>query len=190
MTVTPQTPFGQEPIIDRTAQTDPRVYGDRPEGAASIKGILLHHTGSANEQGDYSWLSQYHANPVSIHKLLQRDGTAIQIVKNEKRAYHAGRSNWPLLGDCGDTMIGYEICNRGDGEAFSASQYEMVARMVAYDTARYHIPSYNVTMHRLVALPYGRKNDPLGFDLARMWARVHEIRQAWPAAWGLPQFVG
>lgn len=171
-------------VVDVSAQTDSRVYDRRPNGAASIGGILLHHTGSSNEAGDQEWLSHWHTDPVSIHKLIKRDGTIVQIVPDADRAWHAGVSTWRGRSDCNSWMVGYEICNRGDGvEPFTDAQYETVAQSVAYQCALYRIPDSCVARHLDVCVPPGRKDDPRGFDMARMWRRVTEIRTSWPAGW-------
>lgn len=163
-------------VIDRTDQTDPRVYG----GTMHPDGIILHHTGSNNEAGDEMWLSTYHANPVSTNQLVRRDGTIVQLVANNRIAWHAGKSILNGRTDCNSWCIGIEICNNGVGEKFTDAQYEAVAQTVAYNCARYLIPDRNVSTHAAVALPAGRKNDPLGFDMARLWLRVRVIRQTWP----------
>lgn len=175
-------------VVDFTARTSPEVYNDRPNGAASIKGILLHHTGSRNEDGDVVWLSQPHANPVSTHKVFKRNGTIVKLVPDDKRAWHAGPSTWRGQPDCNDSMLGYEICNSGTGETFTQAQYESVAQSIAYDCALYHISDSNVTTHKAVRDEWlkshpgqaARKNDPLGLDLDRLWTRIAEIRADWP----------
>jgi N-acetyl-anhydromuramyl-L-alanine amidase AmpD len=158
-------------------------------GQGDPDGILLHHTGSTGEDGDISWLSHYHANPVSINQLIRRDGTIVQIVKNNQIAWHAGVSVWGGRGDCNGWMIGVEICNAGDGvEKYTDAQYETVAQTVAYNCALYHIPDHNVTSHARVALPAGRKDDPKAWDFPRMWKRVDEIRAAWPYGPGVAEW--
>lgn len=181
-------------VIDRTNKTDPNVYDNRPNGVNSITGILLHHTGSASEDGDIYWLSQMHDNPVSVHKVIKRNGVLVKLVNEDKRAWHAGLSSWRGVDDCNNTMIGYEICNRGDGEAFTDAQYNTVAQSIAYDCAVYHIPDVNVTTHQkvrdawLAAHPdtAAKKNDPLGLDMNRLWNLVREVRQNWPFAPTVP----
>lgn len=167
-------------VIDRTAQTDPRVHGGRM-GTGDPSGVVLHHTGSTNEAGDEAWLSQWHLNPVSTNQLVKRNGTIVQIVPNEVIAWHAGLSVLHGRVDCNSWCIGIEICNAGNGrEKFTDMQYEAVAQTVAYNCARFHISDMNVATHAQVALPAGRKVDPLGWDMGRMWQRVWEIRQEWP----------
>lgn len=177
-------------VIDITAKTDPNVHGGLM-ARGDPGGILLHHTGSTGEIGDIAWLSQYHSNPVSINQLIKRDGTIVQIVPNDKVAWHAGVSLWdgrggpdPVNdGTCNDWMIGVEICNAGNGiEVYTDAQYETVAETVAYNCALFKIPDRDVTSHARVALPIGRKDDPRGWDWHRMWARVDALRAAWPYA--------
>jgi N-acetyl-anhydromuramyl-L-alanine amidase AmpD len=181
-------------VVDLTSKTPTSVYNNRPNGKESIAGILLHHTGSPSEEGDIFYLSHSHANPVSTHKVFRRDGTIVKLVPDDKRAWHAGASRWRDFTDCNDTMIGYEICNRGNGEDYTAAQYESIAQSIAYDCALYHIPDRNVTTHRQVRDEYlkvhpgkaAKKNDPFGLDLDRLWNRVREIRANWPPEWGIP----
>jgi hypothetical protein len=175
-------------VVDLTARTSPNVYNNRPNGVASIKGILLHHTGSSNEDGDIAWLSQPHANPVSTHKVFKRNGTIFKLVPDDRRAWHAGPSTWHGQPDCNDSMLGYEICNNGVGEAFTDAQYESVAQSIAYDCALYHIRDANVTTHKAVRDAWlsthpgqaQRKNDPKGLNIDRIWARVEQVRADWP----------
>lgn len=155
---------------------DERIYNNRPPGQ-KIGGLLLHHTGGRNSLG---WLSTYHANPVSIHKLVPKRMPGggpgyYQIVSDSKRAWHAGNTGTP---DWGDISIGIEIENMGDGvDQYTNEQYETVAQIVASVTATYGFPDSMVKDHKNVAIPAGRKNDPRGWDHARMWARVKAIRQ-------------
>ncbi len=169
-------------VVDMTAQTDANVHGGKM-AAGDPSGVLLHHTGSTGEDGDISWLSHYHANPVSINQLIRRNGTIVQIVKNDMVAWHAGVSQWDGRADCNAWMMGVEICNAGNGvELYTDAQYESVAQTVAYNCALYKIPDRDVTSHARVALPAGRKDDPLGWDWHRMWQRVDQLRAQWPYA--------
>lgn len=172
-------------VVDKTADTDPNVHGGTM-AVGDPQGVILHHTGSTGEAGDEYWLSHYHDNPVSINQLIKRDGTIIQIVPNNMVAWHAGTSVLAGRGDCNGWCIGLEICNDGVGEAYTDAQYEAVAQTVAYNCARYHIPDLHVSSHARVALPRGRKNDPLSWNWPRMWARIDELRLAWP--FGIPEW--
>ena len=166
---------------------DARVYNARPIGKdGKIAGMLLHSTGGRNS---LAWLSTYHANPVSIHKLVPKhmpDGNAghYQIVADHMRAWHAGDSLWGGRADWNDFSIGVEIENLGDGmDPYTDEQYETVAQIVAYNCALYRIGDDWVRDHREVAMPPGRKTDPVGWDHERMWRRVLAVRTEWPQGW-------
>lgn len=176
---------------------DARIYNLRPQGdEGKIAAILRHHTGGRNS---LQYLSTYHANPVSIHKLVPKrmpDGRPghYQIVPDSKRAWHAGESLWGGRSDWNDFSIGIEIENLGDGiDPYTDEQYETVAQIVAYCCALDFIEDHWVRDHREVALPPGRKTDPLGWDHERERARVAEIRAAWPYTipmWACMQRIG
>lgn len=179
-------------VYDVNPPADPRVYNDRPNGVASITGILLHHTGSTNEQGDINWLSRYHTNPVSTNKLFKRNGDIIKIVPDAKRAWHAGSSRWAGVDDCNNFTIGYEICNNGVGEAYTEAQYRSLAESIAYDCAVYRIRDCDVTTHKLVRQLWNgkypnqqaeAKTDPFGLNMTRLWIGVWDVRANWPANW-------
>lgn len=173
-------------VIDISAQTDPDIHGGlMAEGDPSA--IILHHTGSRNEDGDIYWLTHNHPDPVSVHKVFKRDGTIVKLLPDRTIAWGAGRSVLNGRADCNTYALQYEIANAGDGsEAYTDAQYESVAQSVAYDCALYYIPDSWVSEHGAVALPPGRKNDPLGWDLPRMWGRVLQIRTHWP--FGIPMW--
>jgi N-acetyl-anhydromuramyl-L-alanine amidase AmpD len=182
-------------VYDITHLTDKRVYNDRPNGIASITAIVLHHDASPNaaaEPGTINWLSQYHANPVSTHKYIKRNGDIYKIVPDSKRAWHADPSRWGGVEGCNNYSIGIEIANNGLGEAYTGAQYRSLAENIAYDCSLYHIRDSDVTTHEWVreiykvAHPYstaGTKNDPHGLDLGLVWDMVWQVRENWPPGW-------
>jgi N-acetyl-anhydromuramyl-L-alanine amidase AmpD len=162
-------------VIDVTRDTEPAVYNDRPAGVQP-SAIVLHHTGGVNSLW---WLSHFHPNPVSTHRLFNKVGWIYKVVADDKRAWHAGDSEFAGRGDWNDFSLGYEIENRGDGaDIYPLPQRISVAASIAYDTALYHIPDYWVRTHREIAP--GRKVDPVGLDLDELWRMVFEIRRNWP----------
>lgn len=180
-------------VIDTTAQTDPNCYGPHMKPNEPT-GIILHHDGAGpgGEAGTINWLSHWHPNPVSTNKYITRDGTIHQIVPDNQTAWHAGISilngrggyNPDTQGTCNDWCIGIEIANSGTGqEPYTDAQYESVGETVAYEAALHHINDRNISSHARVALPPGRKDDPLGWDWLRMWAVVDRTLANWPAGW-------
>ena len=46
---------------------------------------------------------------VSAHFFIQRDGSLIQFVSADQRAWHAGASSWQGRSNCNDYTIGIEL---------------------------------------------------------------------------------
>ena len=65
---------------------------------------------------------------VSAHYLIRRDGSLIQYVPPEKRAWHAGVSCWKGREKCNDFSIGVEL-EGADDVPFAEPQYETLARL-------------------------------------------------------------
>ena len=55
--------------------------------------LLLHYTGMPTGEGAQAWL----CNPdsqVSSHYIVHEDGRVVQMVPEDRRAWHAGQSSW------------------------------------------------------------------------------------------------
>jgi N-acetylmuramoyl-L-alanine amidase len=129
--------------------------GDRP-----VSIILLHYTGMSDTQKACDWLCN-EASEVSCHYLLDEDGSIIQMVGEDKRAWHAGVSSWGEEGDINSASIGIEIQNRGHslGYAdFPAVQMHSVASLCHDIATRHAIKPKHILAHSDVAP--GRKIDP------------------------------
>ncbi len=59
---------------------------------------------------------------VSTHLFIRRTGEVIQFVPFNKRAWHAGASNFDGVPNCNDYSIGIEL-EGSDSEAFTKEQY-------------------------------------------------------------------
>lgn len=107
-----------------------------------------------------------HALRVSAHFLIRRDGTAIQFVSCDRRAWHAGLSAWRGRERCNDFSIGIEL-EGSDDQPFTEAQYDRLERLLAALESRY--PIAGITGHSDIAP--GRKTDPGPyFD----WRRVRQ----------------
>lgn len=92
---------------------------------------------------------------VSAHFFIRRDGTLIQFVPCEKRAWHAGVSSWQGRQRCNDFSIGIEL--EGSGTVpFTDVQYAALIALTQRLCARY--PIQHIAGHSDIAP--GRKNDP------------------------------
>ena len=101
---------------------------------------------------------------VSSHFVIRRDGALEQFVSCEKRAWHAGVSNFFGRERCNDFSIGIEL-EGADAIPFEAGQYATLAALVRALVARYPIEA--LAGHSDIAP--GRKTDPgPHFDWARL----------------------
>jgi len=108
---------------------------------------------------------------VSSHFFLRRDGTLLQFVNCDERAWHAGQSSWQGRDNCNDYSIGIELEGL-EGEHFEAAQYTVLVSLLQAIAARY--PLQHVAGHEHVAP--GRKIDPgPGFDWLAIRTALH-----WP----------
>ena len=107
---------------------------------------------------------------VSAHFLIRRDGELIQFVPCEKRAWHAGASNWRGRERCNDFSVGIEL-EGCDDAPFEDAQYAALAALTRALKTRY--PIVDVVGHSDIAP--GRKTDPgARFDWMRYRALVEK----------------
>lgn len=105
---------------------------------------------------------------VSAHFLLRRDGTLIQFVPIQRRAWHAGLSRWRGRARCNDFSVGVEL-EGSDDSAFTDAQYAGLEVLVPALCAA--LPLREIAAHSDIAP--GRKTDPgSAFDWPRLLASL------------------
>lgn len=161
-------------------------HGERPAGA-SIDLIVVHSISLPPGQYGGPEIEQLFTNrldwaahpyfeairglEVSTHFLIRRDGTLLQFVDADRRAWHAGRSHWRGRDDCNDDSIGVELEGL-EGECFEDAQYRALVELC--NALRQRYPIGYIAGHEHIAP--GRKQDPgAGFD----WPRLRRSL-AWP----------
>ncbi len=95
---------------------------------------------------------------VSAHLVIRRDGEVLQFVPFNKRAWHAGESDYRGRKRCNDFSIGIEL-EGSDWDAYEPIQYDRLGEITralldAYPT----LSAHNVTGHSDIAP--ARKTDP------------------------------
>lgn len=101
---------------------------------------------------------------VSAHFVIRRSGKLLQFVSCDRRAWHAGVSQWRGRDNCNDYSIGVELEGL-EGQRFEAAQYTQLAKLLRALARRYSIDA--VVGHEHVAP--ARKHDPgRAFDWARL----------------------
>lgn len=132
---------------------------DRPHGVL-IDTLILHYTGMQTAAAAVERLRDPAAK-VSSHYVVDEDGTILQLVPEERRAYHAGVSFWRGNTELNGRSIGIEIVNPGHEwgyREFPVLQLAAVCDLCLAILSRHPIPPRNVVAHSDVAPD--RKQDP------------------------------
>lgn len=123
--------------------------------------LLLHYTGMPGPaRAALDWLCNPQSR-VSAHYFLFEDGRTLQLVDEDRRAWHAGASVWGGETDINSRSIGIEIANAGHpGGLPGYPDAQIVALVVLCRDIldRNPIPLHRVLAHSDVAP--GRKRDP------------------------------
>jgi N-acetyl-anhydromuramoyl-L-alanine amidase len=80
------------------------------------------------DHSEHPYYEQLKGVRVSSHFLVRRDGQILQFVPCNKRAWHAGVSNWRGRTRCNDFSIGIEL-EGNDYEPFTERQYDSLVRL-------------------------------------------------------------
>jgi hypothetical protein len=139
----------------------------------AITAIVAHH-GGGTAAGDLAWLCNP-ASKVSSHYYVTRAADIYQLVDDNQVAWHAGRSALAGAPDVNAFSIGIELEHTTEPEVIAAghprhtdwpaAQLEALAWLCREKMDAYHIPTSKVVSHRAVALPRGRKVDPVDAPL-------------------------
>ncbi|QFI67061.1 N-acetylmuramoyl-L-alanine amidase [Sinorhizobium alkalisoli] len=122
--------------------------------------ILLHYTGMETAVSALDWLCREESQ-VSCHYFVHEDGRVDQLVAEDRRAWHAGKSLWKGEADINSCSIGIEIANPGHLGGlpdFPAAQIAAVVDLCRDCGERWQIAPERVLAHSDVA-PI-RKVDP------------------------------
>ena len=153
-------------------------HGERPPGAR-ITLLVLHSIslppgqyGGAQVEQLFAGTLDWDAHPyfqsirglrVSAHYFIRRCGELLQFVDCERRAWHAGASQWQGQPNCNDYSIGIELEGL-EGGPFEPAQYQTLAALCHELAARYplqHMAGGNVlvpghVLQRLTGWPSER----------------------------------
>src|SRR5690606_21460867 len=146
---------------------DPRPSGMAPE-LVVVHGISLPpgeyggphveelFTGRLDPAG-HPYFAEVHGLEVSAHLFIRRDGGMTQFVPFDRRAWHAGQSNWCGRERCNDFSVGIEL-EGCDDQPYTDVQYDRLAAVLDALQATYPgLDPAAVTGHSDIAP--GRKTD-------------------------------
>lgn len=74
--------------------------------------LVVHFTAGRSAKSSVAWLCNPESK-VSAHLVIGRDGSVTQLVAFNRRAWHAGRSQWAGRSDLNSCSIGIELDNKG-----------------------------------------------------------------------------
>ena len=143
---------------------------ERPENI-DIDLLVLHNISLPPNEFGENWITDfflnrldYEAHPyfdslrrlkVSSHFFIRRNGALIQFVSTEKRAWHAGISDFCGRERCNDFSIGVEI-EGSDFQPFEPAQYKTLIKLTNALCVKH--PIKHVAGHQHIAPD--RKTDP------------------------------
>lgn len=144
-----------------TAQPSPN-FNDRQH---DVDMLVLHYTGMPTGQEALDRMCDPEA-AVSAHYMVWENGHIVQLVGEDKRAWHAGISSWQGDSDLNSRSIGIEVVNgghdwpRADGSLapYPDEQIEAVIALCQGILERWTIPARRIVGHSDIA-PV-RKEDP------------------------------
>jgi N-acetylmuramoyl-L-alanine amidase len=144
-------------VVERV---EPSPNFDERTGLARPDMIVLHYTGMQWSHDAVHRLCDPKAR-VSSHYVVMENGSVLQLVPENKRAWHAGVSSWGGDPDVNSRSIGIEICNPGHEFGypdFPARQIAAVITLCRAIMTRNIVRPENVVAHSDVAP--SRKQDP------------------------------
>ncbi len=108
--------------------------------------IILHDTASRLVHGTAARYLKSNDRKVSVHFVIERDGTITQQVRTDRRANHAGTSKYHGRSNCNRFSIGIEIVNPGRMTGFSATKaqawYGQTFEIAAYGIQEMTTPEH------------------------------------------------
>ncbi len=166
-----------------TARRAPSPHADERPAGSPVSLIVIH--GVSLPPGEFGgpWVEDFFCGRLDVsvhpyfreiaglrvapHLLIRRDGSLIQFVGCERRAWHAGVSEWRGRANCNDFSVGIELEGR-DSLPYADAQYARLVPVILALRARYpDIDDAAIAGHSDIAP--GRKTDPgPAFDWDRL----------------------
>lgn len=134
-------------------------FNTRPENTL-IDTIILHYTGMVSLEAALERMCDARCE-VSAHYCVDENGDIYQLVEDESRAWHAGKSFWQGRDNLNNNSIGIEIVNTGHEfgyKPFADAQMQAVLELLKKLFKAHNINKKRVLGHSDIAPD--RKEDP------------------------------
>ena len=135
-------------------------YSKKIRKNKDIKVVVIHYTGMQSKIASIKRLLNFKFK-VSCHYLIDQKGQILQMVDENKVAWHAGKSKWKNFINLNRFSIGIELVNKGHEfgyEKFTNLQINKLIKLCLYLKKKYKILNSNIVGHSDIA-PL-RKQDP------------------------------
>lgn len=161
-----------------------------PASPRRIDMIVMHSTGGVKSGDLWTLSGRDRRHLVSVHYYVTKLGEIYHLVHDKDIAWHAGVSAWEGESDCNRFSIGIELENLNTGsDPYPQAQIDAVLWLVTMKVQQYRIPQARLVRHAQIAIPPGRKLDPVNFPWDRFvadvypppWPRVYRVKydQVW-----------
>lgn len=119
---------------------------------------------------EHVYFNEIYQLTVSSHLLIKRTGEIVQYVPFDKRAWHAGKSDYQGREKCNDFSIGIEL-EGTESVDYTSEQYVQLAAIIDALIKTYpKLSAQRITGHCDIAP--GRKTDPgASFD----WSKLYQL---------------
>lgn len=97
-------------IVDHKSRDLEFIPTSQMSGEIIPEAILIHYTAGSSLEGA---VNTFRTGGVSAHLIIDRDGSAVQMVPYNRRAWHAGKSSWEGRPNLNGWSIGIELVNWG-----------------------------------------------------------------------------
>ncbi len=126
------------------------------ERTTSVDMIVFHCNAFTPDQ----FIETLHQNALSCHYIIDTNGTLIQCVPENKRAFHAGTGFWRGINtNINSRSIGIELTNPTLGQTpYPTAQIKTLIKLCQHLIQKYNIPAQNIIGHSDMAPT--RKPDP------------------------------
>ncbi|NQV47481.1 MAG: N-acetylmuramoyl-L-alanine amidase [Rhodospirillaceae bacterium] len=138
----------------------PSPNHDERSGDTPVDMLVLHYTGMESAAAARTRMCDANGK-VSAHYMIDEDGDILQLVPENRRAWHAGEAFWRGQTNINGRSIGIELVNPGHEfglRPFPDAQMAALEALAAELLERHPIPAVNVVGHSDVAPR--RKSDP------------------------------
>ena len=135
-------------------------YNKKERSINSIKLIIIHYTGMQSERESITKLCDPKSK-VSSHLLINQKGKIYRLVKDNRVAWHAGKSCWGKYKNLNKNSIGIELVNKGHKFGYTVFKKKQISSLIKICESlkkKYKIKKKNVIGHSDIA-PL-RKVDP------------------------------